>query len=320
MPLAPRAGWLESASGHRYPIVGGIPRFVGDMDAGQAQTAESFGFKWTRGAHWGFEPEHQPVVWEFWRDVFGWERPDDLRALVAGKVLLDAGCGSGASLNQFVDWPAEIAAVDISPAVDACYRRFGSRGHITFAQADLCALPYGDEVFDVVWSNGVLHHTPNVFTSLEALTRHLKRDGLVIFYIYAKKAPIREFVDDHIRRDVATLPPEEAWRRMEAITALGRSLAAITQPLEIEMDVPELGIAKGTYNLQRFLYYHALKCYWNPAMTFEDNVHVNFDWYHPTYAHRHTVPEVRAWLHALGLAEVSLRRSESGISVVARKR
>jgi SAM-dependent methyltransferase len=321
-PLTRRGDWLESRTGRCYPIRNGVPRFAdtpGEQDEGQAQTADSFGFKWTRDAHWGFAPEHQPIVWGFWREVFGWSGPNDLRAIMSGKTVLDAGCGSGASLNQFVDWPAEVAAVDISSAVDVCQRRFSERPHVAFAQADLMTLPFADESFDIVWSNGVLHHTPSVFRSLEALVRHLKRGGLMIFYIYGKKAPIREFADDHVRRQVSGLPPQAAWKRMEAVTALGRSLSAITEPLVIEEDIPELGIAKGTYNLQRFIYYHVLKCYWNPAMAVDDNVHVNFDWYHPVYAHRHTEEEVRGWLQTLGLDELMLRRSDSGIAVMARR-
>ncbi len=310
---------LVSPSSAAYPIVNGIPRFVASHDPSQEQTAKSFGYKWTRDAHWGFEPEHHDVVWAFWREVFGWRGPEDLRALVEGRVVLDAGCGSGSSLKQFVDWPSEIAAVDISVAVDACRHHFADRPHVTFAQADLCALPFGDDVFDVIWSNGVLHHTPSVFGTLGRIVRHLKPGGTIVFYIYVRKAPIREFVDDHVRQAIASLPPEAAWERAAAITAFGRSLSRITQDLVVDEDVPELGIRRGTYNLQRFLYYHMLKCYWNPAMSFDDNTHVNFDWYHPMYAHRHTPEEVRGWLPALGLRERSLRVSDSGIAVVADK-
>ena len=319
-PLHERDGRLLSAAGRAYPIVDGIPRFVAHADRGQEQTADSFGFKWTRDAHWGFEPEHQRVVWDFWHDIFGWDGPEDLRALMAGKVVLDAGAGAGASLRQFVDWPSAIVAADISAAIDRCRDRFADRPHVSYMQADLTQLPLADDVFDIVWSNGVLHHTPNTFESLRAIVRHLKVGGLVVFYIYVKKAPIREFVDDYLRDRVADLPPAEAWTRMEGVTALGRSLAAITEPITVSEDVPDLGIRRGTYNLQRLLYYTMLKCYWNPAMTFDDNVHVNFDWYHPRYAHRHTPEEVRAWLTALGLDEQSLRVSDSGIAVIARKR
>ena len=229
--LATCDGSLVSASGRTYPIVDGIPRFVVDADREQEQTARSFGFKWTRDAHWGFEPEHQRIVWGFWRDIFGWSGPEELRALMSGRTVLDAGAGSGASLKQFVDWPSEVVAADISEAIDMCRRHFGDRPHVSYVQADLARLPFEDEVFDVVWSNGVLHHTPSVFDSLRAIVRHVKAGGFVIFYIYVKKAPIREFVDDYLRARVSDLPPEEAWGRMAGVTALGRSLAAIAEPV-----------------------------------------------------------------------------------------
>jgi SAM-dependent methyltransferase len=234
------------------------------------------------------------------------------------KLVLDAGCGSGAALRQFADYPAYIAAVDISEAIYACHARFGGRANIQFARADLTQLPFREGAFDVIWSSGVLHHTPDTFQSLSALRRHLKPGGRIIFYVYVKKAPIREFADDFLRAQIAGLPPEEAWHRMESLTRFAKNLSAIKGELIIDEDVPDLGFRKGTYNVQRFVYYNLFKCFWNDALSFDDNVHVNFDWYHPRYSHRHTPDEVRGWLSTLGLAEERLHVSDSGIAVVAR--
>jgi SAM-dependent methyltransferase len=320
LPLVREGERLVSAAGRSYPVIDGIPRFVGAESAGQLQTSTSFGYKWTKQSDWGFKPGHDDVVWSFWRDIFGWEGPDDLRRLMEGKRVLDAGCGSGAALKQFVRWPAAIVGVDISSAIDACRRNFPSESNLTLVQADLTCLPFGDERFDVVWSNGVLHHTPDTFRSLEAIARHATVGGRVIFYVYLRKAPIREFADDHVRGLVSPLPPDDAWKRMEALTAFSRNLASIDAELVIDQDVPELGFKKGRYPIQRFIYYHMLKCYWNDGLSFDDNVHVNFDWYHPVYAHRHSPQEVRSWLAALHLDEEHMHISESGITVVARKR
>ena len=46
-------------------------------------------------------------------------------------------------------------------------------------------------------------------------------------------------------------------------------------------DIELLGIKAGRHNIQRLIFYTMFKCYWNPNLNFEDNVHVNFDWYHP---------------------------------------
>ena len=225
---------------------------------------------------------------------------------------------SGAALQQFVDYPDAVAAVDISEAIHACHARFGARPNIRFARADLTQLPFRERTFDVIWSSGVLHHTPDTFQSLTALRRHLKPQGRVIFYVYVKKAPLREFADDYVREQIAHLPPDEAWRHMEALTRLARRLSAIEGELVIDDDVPSLGFRKGTYNVQRFIYYNLFKCFWNDALSFDDNVHVNFDWYHPRYSHRHTPDEVRGWLQTLDLTAEHFHVSDSGISVIAR--
>lgn len=318
-PLVQENGELVSPSGRRFPIVDGVADFTAASDAGQQQTSDSFGYKWNRQPDWGFKPEHQSVMRQVWADVFGWTDERMLERLMRGRDVLDAGCGSGASLGQFIDWPASIVAADISDAVQACRRRFGSRPNVTFVKADLTRLPLAEESFDLIWSAGVLHHTPDTFASLTALTKHLKPGGRIIFYVYVKKAPIREFVDDYLREQVAGLPPEEAWRRMEALTRLGRSLSSLKATLVVEDDLPELGFRRGSYDVQRFIYYNLFKCFWNDALDFDDNVHVNFDWYHPRYAHRHTPDEVRGWLTSLQLAEERFHVSDSGISVIARK-
>ncbi len=319
LPLTRVGDVVRSAAGREYPVVDGIPRFVTFGDAGQRQTAESFGFKWNRQPQWGIRAEHAGVMWHAWKDIFGWDSPDELRALMADRVVLDAGCGSGTSLNQFVDWPAAIAAVDISTAVDACRATYADRRSILFAQADLMSLPFGNAVFDVIWCAGVLHHTPDTYAALGALCDHVRDGGLIIFYVYLRKAPIREFVDDYLRGILSPLPPEEAWARLEPLTRFAEALSALNATFVVPEDVPELGFRKGEYNLQRFVYYNMMKCYWNADLDFDANVHVNFDWYHPRYAHRHSPDEVRGWLGQLGLAERSLRVSDSGIAVVAEK-
>jgi hypothetical protein len=104
---------------------------------------------------------------------------------------------------------------------------------------------------------------------------------------------------------------------MERLTHFSKALAATNATIRLDVDVPELGFKKGDYNLQRFIYYNMLKCFWNPEMEFEYNVHVNFDWYHPRYAHRHSPDEVRGWLDELKLKEEYFFVSQSGICFVA---
>jgi hypothetical protein len=138
-----------------------------------------------------------------------------------------------------------------------------------------------------------------------------------MIYVYRRKAPAREFVDDYVRERIAGLSPEEAWDRLRPLTRLGQALAELGTEVEVPEDVELLGIPKGTYDVQRLVYWHFAKLFWNPTMTFEENNHVNFDWYHPRYAHRHTEAEVRGWFADCGLEITRFDDQEAGFTVRA---
>jgi hypothetical protein len=78
-----------------------------------------------------------------------------------------------------------------------------------------------------------------------------------------KKAPIRELSDNYLRRVVAEMGEEEAWELSEQLTELGRILSGINASITVP-DIPTLGIKGGTHDVQRSIYWHMLKCYWNP--------------------------------------------------------
>lgn len=88
---------------------------------------------------------------------------------------------------------------------------------------------------------------------------------------------------------------------------------------KVPQDVPVLGIKSGRYDLQRLIYYTMFKCYWNDRLSFDENVHINFDWYHPRYAWRHTEAEVRQWISDAGFRLVHENIEEAGITVRGKK-
>lgn len=307
-------------SGDVFPIVDGVPRLVPLVDAKQEQTQEGFAYKWQRTSHLGSTPEHRAVFLEAYKEWFGVDDADGFAPHMAGKTVLNAGCGNGR--NEFI-WghlPARIVDLDISDAIDVARSNWGSDPRFRFVQADILHMPFPDDYFEVVWSEGVLHHTPSTREALASCVRVLKPGGRLLFYVYRRKAPLREFADDHVRALVADMPPADAWRALESLTRFARSMARMQVEIEVPEDVELLGFRAGTYDLQRFLYYNVMKFYWNDQLTFDENVHVNFDWYYPKYCWRHTVEEIRGWLAELGLAEVELHEADSGIGVIADKR
>jgi len=211
--------------------------------------------------------------------------------------------------------------VDVSSAVDVARDRFAERGlPAAFMQADVNNLPLPENSIDLIFSEGVLHHTDNTGAALAAVVRHLKIGGHVAFYVYRKKGPIREYTDDFIRGKLQALRPAQSWEALLPLTKLGRVLGELNIEIEIPEPIELLDIPAGRINLQRFFYWHVLKAYFRPELSLEEMNHLNFDWYAPKNARRHTVEEVRGWCERLSLVIEHEHVQEAGISIIARMR
>jgi arsenite methyltransferase len=314
-----RSGTL-SADGAVYPISDGIPRFSGSADAGQQQTAQSFGFKWTNRASFGSEGMRQELHgWLLKR--YGFASADAMRTFFGGRRrILDAGCGAGFATSAWMNdsWNTaggEWVGVDISAAIDVAQERVGRFPGTQFVQADILALPFRRESFDTIFSEGVLHHTPSTERAFRSLVPLLAPGGELMIYVYRTKAPIREFTDDYVRNLISHLSPADAWEALRPLTRLGQALAELKTEIEVVEDVPLLGIKAGTYDVQRLVYWNVAKLFWNEGMTFEENNHLNFDWYHPRYAHRQSEEEVRRWYDDAGLEITHLDADDAGYTV-----
>jgi hypothetical protein len=106
---------------------------------------------------------------------------------------------------------------------------------------------------------------------------------------------------------------------MRSLTVLARKLSDLDVTVELEEDIPLLGIKAGKEDVQRLVYWNFAKLYWNDAATFEENVHANFDWYRPRYAHRQSAEEVHAWCDEAGLRITRFHEQPSGFTVIAAK-
>lgn len=315
-------GVLRSPEGRSYTITNGIPRFVLTEDNDQKQTGSSFGFKWQQ-RHTYESPQMRSTTQQWLVQRYGFKSVDEMRGFFGSRRrILDAGCGSGFSTSLWMNPSWEGSAwigVDISTAIDVAQERLGFIDNTHFIQADILQLPFLENTFDTIFSEGVLHHTPSTELALKSVLRVLEAGGEILFYVYRKKGPIREFSDDYIRDIVSSLDPQEAWAVLRPLTRLGQALAELHAEIQVPEDIPYLGIKAGRYDVQRLIYWHFAKLYWNEAFSFEENNHVNFDWYHPRYAHRHTEAEIRRWCDEASLSIIHFDAQESGFTVRAVK-
>ena len=319
----PTEGNGVALAGVRYVMRGGILRAERSLTATQAQARSAFAYLWSDEDRFQSD-QHLAALGDWYRGMYGdiaaagwWSDYDE------SPLLIDAGCGAGLSaLGLFGDRLRRVRylGVDVSNAVEAAAKRFAAR-HIPaeFLQVNLMELPLPDASVDVIFSQGVLHHTDSTAAAILSLSRKLKPDGRFLFYVYRTKGPIREFTDDYIRARLHTMTPEAAWQAMMPLTKLGKALA----DLKIEIEIPEaiylLGIPAGKIDLQRFIYWHVFKAFERADWSLDELNHVNLDWYAPANAHRQTPEQVRTWCQEAGLVIDREHLQESGITIVARR-
>jgi len=78
---------------------------------------------------------------------------------------------------------------------------------------------------------------------------------------------------------------------------LGKALPSLQEKVVLEEDLPLLGLKKGEYGVHSLLYYNFLKCFYNATFGEKYSTLVNYDWYHPPFAYRYTIDEMKAWFH-----------------------
>ena len=107
-----------------------------------------------------------------------------------GHKVLEIGAGMGTDLAQFAKHGAICTDLDLSKGhLEHARRNFALRGlKADFHHGDGEVLPFEDNSFDVVYSNGVIHHTPNTVQAVQEIRRVLKPGGKAIIMVYAENS------------------------------------------------------------------------------------------------------------------------------------
>jgi SAM-dependent methyltransferase len=168
----------SEATGSAYPIVRGIPRFV--PETGYADT---FGRQWKMFRTVQLDSATHTHYSEHRFDTeTGWTREQ-----LAGKLVLDAGCGAGRFAEIAASRAARVVALDLSSAVEATKDTLAPFPQAEVVQASLLDPPFKPGVFDFGYSIGVLQHTPDPPGGLRTIIECVKRGGEFSFSIYARR-------------------------------------------------------------------------------------------------------------------------------------
>ncbi|HEY5908140.1 MAG TPA: methyltransferase domain-containing protein, partial [Vicinamibacteria bacterium] len=209
--------------------------------------------------------------------VTGWSERD-----YSGRLVLDAGVGSGRFAEIAAAKGGEVLGFDLTNAVDAAFENIGRHPRVHLVQADLFHMPFRPRSFDLAYSVGVLHHTPDPRAAFAHLASRVRTGGGLAVYLYHRYGP-GHHGSDALRHLTTHLP-----RRL----MLGLSAAAI--PLYYVYRLPLVG---PLLRLAAPISEH-VDWRWRWLDT--------FDWYTPRYQWKFLYPEIHRWFLDCGFEDIRI--------------
>lgn len=306
---------LREALRDAIPLDGNYAALIeASGDSNQQQTNEIFSEKWGKYASTGELETFYEFQREWYLKLYGFGSEEALKAqLASASVILDAGCG----LGYKAAWLARLAphalvvGIDFSEAARQAAEFYAGVENLVFLRGDIARTPFRDGAVDYVSCDQVIMHTEDPEATFAELARITEPEhGQFACYFYAKKALPRELLDDYFRIHCKQVTTEQLWEMSEQLTELGKRLSA----LDVSFDAPEiplLGIKGGKVDIQRFIYWNFLKCFWNEELGRDTSLATNFDWYSPSNARRFSEDEVREIARSSGMKIVSFHSEEA---------
>lgn len=131
-----------------------------------------------------------------------------------GKKLLEVGAGQCQESIIFEELTGdEIFAVDLNTAIIGVGDLISKKPFVHVVVASLFKIPFPIRYFDVVFSNGVLHHTFSTRAAFHSILRCMKEEGMIYIWIYAHEIKFRslkriphDFLESYARPIIARLP------------------------------------------------------------------------------------------------------------------
>ena len=306
------AGVLKCECGVIYPIIDGVPRFlenglitdenfattykvqlekaVGDSKSAPAVTKttgedyenirKSFSQEWglfdyDSDKTWGWSLDERKSV--FLSDVC--LKPDQL----PGQKLLDGGCGNGTLSAALSSFGLEVFGLDLNDGLGRAYKNRGkytsedAAERVQYVQGNLVAPPLQPGSFDLVYSSGVIHHTPSSKRTFASLARMPRKGGRMYVWVYCKRGLL-------VRLFFGVGRSLKQWMSLKWILLVCQMLAPLHKVAATCLN--KLGLMDFRQRTTR-------------EITLD-----LFDAFAPRYNHWHTEAEVRSWFEEHGFENI----------------
>jgi SAM-dependent methyltransferase len=303
VPLPDEDAEISIGPGHSVRQKNGVVDLMDAETETRNQTSDHYTEQWGEGVGFlSFIEANPHALAHMPSGQLGW--PDLLKRIRVESetrdiLVYDAACGYGGIFSQLFAEPPPLRlrylGADIHKSLSSIKRPNGlPLSKARFIRWDISKpLPIAEK-FDYVICRNALMHTPDPKETLRSLIGSLAPGGVIAVSVYARKALLREIIDDALRERITKLPTSEALALARQFTLLGRDLRNSPARITINQDLPFLGIKAGEYPVQAFIYDHIVKCWYNDLFGEKYSDIVNFDWYHPPHAYRFDRSEILA--------------------------
>lgn len=305
--LISEGGSLKSESGHSYPIIQGIPRFVSAENY-----SNDFGDQWNRfpktqlDSFTGFDHSEARLA----RCLRG-----NLKNL-KGKKVLEAGSGAGRFTEILLKHGAIVHSFDYSNAVEANAKNNGDHENLVLVQADIRKIPFSKLSYDYVICLGVLQHTPSPEESIRSLWEMVRPGGVLV-------------VDHYLWKWRLILPPpfggsETIYRQL--VLRLPGDIRFKFVKTMVDFWFPWHWKLRDSLFMQRILrrvspvhfYYPDIKLH-NRQMYYEWALLDTHDGTTDFYKHRRKPSQIKKLLEEVGATDIVVEIGGNGIEAFCRK-
>jgi len=221
---------------------------------------------------------------------------------LAGATVVDVGCGMGKYLAVVSEHAKMVVGLDLSDALTRARRLLRDRTNVHLVQGNILAAPLAPAAYDLVYSVGVLHHTPDARAAFLRSASLVKAGGRLAVWLYPAEdgagryaRAVRFLQDDLLRPLTCRMPPRllrAVARGLGRLTVVRDRAAARYEatgsPLARAVALSAQAVAVGRHR--------------DPEIA----AFLNFDWYAPQYRSYHTAGELWQWYDAADFVDVTL--------------
>lgn len=273
--------------GQRWPIVGGIPRFLpGNMPEDIKKTQDTFSHEWKMfrfgERNWGQDMDYRV-------SLFTQGMGADPKAM-NGKLMFDAGCGSGALVIELSKrLGMEVLGIDLAFGIENAYKH-NDNPFVYFIQGSVLEPPVRKNAFDYLSCCGVLVAVPDARKGFKAIIKALRPGGRCFVWVYHPISP--------------TYFPK-TWRKMAFYNWIR---VHITSRLPIRLQYYVYLSLIPAFLAKQFV--ERLIGRKLSPFTWREKMQSFFDFLSPVYEHRFEPPEVIGWYEEEGLSNVQVAYRE----------